>query len=236
MKRVIENLKGPPDSTVVGAGRMLYSRKKPSIRVGRYCSGEKEGFQVDFLSMVEDQETGGSPMVGKQYRVVREGIEVSALTYLPSERRGRKISFVPLDGVLGSEYLFYFLPTVTNLHFDFSYRYAEDGTKPVIVGIRKSISLSPFPHITLYLEKLGGSYVIEKAIYEQEEGESIAQILEEYEEFTPGYWAPRKVVTGGTTLIFSRWGIKPPLEWLLSQNHETLELHHLPSPLEVPTR
>lgn len=231
MGKVIENLKGPPGSSVVGEGNMIFSHRDLRIRVARYCPNGREGFQVDFLGMVEDTETGGSPMGDKKYRVIRENGNVSALTYLPSLRRGRRLNYVPLDGILGSEYRFYFLPTVTNLRFDFSYQYAE-GTdvKPVIIGVRRPNSLSPFPHITLYVGKLGGSYVVEKTIYEREQGESIIQLLEEYEEFTPGYWAPHKVVTGGTTLTFSRWGIKHPLEWLLSQSHETLGLHRIPPP------
>lgn len=231
MQKVVENLKGPPEATVVGEGRMIFSGRNLHIRIARYCPDGKEGFQVDFLSMVEDQETGGNPMGDKKYRVVGEEGNISALTYLPSLRRGRKLNYVPLDGVLGSEYRFYFLPTVTNLHFDFSYSYTEENAiKPIILGVRRPDSRSPFPRITLYLNRLGKSYVVEKTIYERAQGGSTVQLLEDYEEFTPGYWAPHKVVTGGTTLTFSRWGIKTPLEWLLSQSHETLGLHRIPPP------
>jgi hypothetical protein len=83
MESVIENIKGPPGMTVVSKGTMRFARRNLHIRTARYWRNDTEGFQIDVLSAMEDQEVpGAGPQTDKKYRVVRTGVEIATLTFL----------------------------------------------------------------------------------------------------------------------------------------------------------
>lgn len=234
MDRVVDNIKGPAGMTVVAEGAMRFSRRNLQVRTARYCSNGTEGFQMDVLSPMEDQEVpGATPQTNKKYRVVRAGMGISTLTYLPSLRRGRKINYVPLDGILGSDYPYYLLPSASNLLYDFSYTHVKnDPETPIIEGVQKEGSRSPYSRVELHLRRRGDTYTIEQAVYDAPYNQGFTLTLQDFEEFAKGYWAPREVVVKETTFTFNHWQVWEPLQWLHSTNHGQFDAQSIPSPNE----
>lgn len=228
--KAAENLQGPKGKTVLAEGKMRFAQRNLDVRIARYCQDGTEGFQIDILSQMEDQEVpGAGPQTNKKYRVVRNGVDISTLTYLPSLRRGRKINYVPLDGVLGSEYPYYLLPLASDLLHDFSYSYIkEDQSVPIIKGVSTTTSRSPYTQVTVELQKRGETYTLEKAVYELSGGSRLVFSLQDFVEFTPGYWAPGKVIANGTNFVFDGWTTRDPLRWLHSINHNMFDAQSIP--------
>ena len=198
MQNAIANIHGPVGKMVVSEGKMVFSRRNLDIRTARYHADGTEGFQIDILSAVEDQEVPGStPQPNKKYRVIRKGRKISTLTYLPSLRRGRKINYVPLDGLLGSDFPYYLLPLGSDFLHDFSYSFVNpaqpDLAAPVLVGAAQEGNRSPYSQVTVSLERRGETYLIVQAVYQLSGSEDMSQgmtvQLENFSEFTPGYWA-----------------------------------------------
>ena len=228
--KAAENLQGPKGKTILAEGKMRFAQRNLDVRIARYCHDGTEGFQIDILSPMEDQGVPDStPQTNKKYRVVRTGAEISTLTYLPSLRRGRKLNYVPLDGVLGSEYPYYLLPLASDLLHDFSYSYVkEDQAAPVIKGVPTATSQSPYTQVVVELQKRGETYTLEKAIYERPGGASLVFALQNFIEFTPGYWAPGKVIANETNFVFEGWKTRTPLLWLHSANHNMFDSQSVP--------
>ncbi len=173
--------------------------------------------------------TDAAPQTNKKYRVVRTGAEISTLTYLSSLRRGRKLNYVPLDGVLGSEYPYYLLPLASDLLHDFSYSYVkEDPGAPIIKGTPTATSRAPYTQVIVELQKRGETYTVEKAAYELPSGSPLVFSLQDFVEFTPGYWAPRKVIANETSFVFDGWATRDPLRWLHSTNHNMFDSQSVP--------
>jgi hypothetical protein len=136
-----------------------------------------------------------------------------------------------MDGVLGSDYRFYWLAMASILKNDFIFEGAYDGSgdKP-IKGTRKQGSRSPFSSAYFSVQGIKGIYVLEKIEWQREGLPDIQQIFEEYDEVenAPGYLAPSRVNAGNTQLLFTRWSALEPLDWLLSTNHSLIEIQRLP--------
>ncbi|MBI3801977.1 MAG: hypothetical protein HY268_34040 [Deltaproteobacteria bacterium] len=230
IQKAATNLEGPVGTTIVADGKMQFSRRNLDIRVARYWHDGTEGFQIDILSPMEDKEVpDATPQTNKKYRVVRKAMDISTLTYLPSLRRGRKINYVPLDGVLGSEYPYYLLPLASDFLHDFSYTFVkEDINAPVIKGVQIAESRSPYAQVQIELQKREATYTIEKAIYETPNSRGLTFLLQEFIEFAPGYWAPKKVMANDTVFTFDTWRISEPLEWLHSTNHNVFDAQGIP--------
>lgn len=230
IEKVVRNIQGPAGKMVVAEGRMKFARRDLDIRTARYYQDGIEGFQIDVLSPVEDQEVPDAmPQTDKKYRVVRKAAEISTLTYLPSLRRGRKISYVPQQGILGSDYPYYLLPLVNDILHDFSYTFADQRPEtPVLIGKKKEDARTPYSAVELHLRQQAGVYLIEQAIYTGQAGSGFTLVFQGYEEFTPGYWAPQSVTVKNTTFSFSRWQARPPFEWLHSTNHGQLDVQGIP--------
>ncbi len=230
MEKAVNNIRGPAGKMVLAEGRMQFSRRNLHIRTARYYRNGTEGFQIDVLSPVEDQEVpGAGPQTNKKYRVVRNAMDIATLTYLPSLRRGRKISYVPLDGILGSDYPYYLLPIANALLHDFSYTYVKEHTDtPIIKGVKKEGTRSPYSQVEIQLRKMGNTYAIEQAIYQDPHNQGFTLLLQDYQEFTPGYWAPRTVTVKKTTFTFEKWTAQAPRRWLHSTNHGLLDTQTIP--------
>ena len=237
MQNAIANIHGPAGKMVVSEGKMVFSRRNLDIRTARYHKDGTEGFQIDVLSPVEDQEVPGStPQTNKKYRVIRKGKKISTLTYLPSLRRGRKINYVPLDGLLGSDFPYYLLPLGSDFLHDFSYRFVTqakpDLAVPVLVGSAKEGNRSPYSQVTVSLERRGETYLIVRAAYQLSESEGKSEDmtvqLENFSEFTPGYWAPVIMRVKETTFMFDVWTVWEPRSWLHSTNHNLFDAQQLP--------
>lgn len=224
------NLEGPVGTTILAEGKMQFSRKNLDVRIARYWHDGTEGFQIDILSPMEDKEVpDATPQTNKKYRVVRKEMDISTLTYLPSLRRGRKISYVPLDGVLSSEYPYYLLPLASDFLHDFSYSYeTEDQNVPIIIGVRSENSRSPYTQVQIELRKRGETYTIEKAVYATPDDRRLEFRLQDFVEFVPGYWAPKKLSANDTVFAFAAWKTHAPLEWLHSTNHNMFDAQSLP--------
>lgn len=224
------NLEGPVGTTILAEGKMQFSRKNLDVRIARYWRNGMEGFQIDILSPMEDKEVpDATPQTNKKYRVVRKEMEISTLTYLPSLRRGRKISYVPLDGVLGSEYPYYLLPLASDFLHDFSYVYVkEDADAPIIRGVQVPESRSPYTQVQIELQRRGETYTIERAVYELPDSRGLTFLLQEFIEFTPGYWAPKKVAANETVFTFDTWTAREALQWLHSTNHNMFDAQGIP--------
>jgi len=233
IKKAAENLEGPVGSTVMTEGKMQFSGRNLDVRIARYWHDGTEGFQIDILSPMEDQEVpDATPQTNKKYRVMRKEMDIATLTYLPSLRRGRKINYVPLDGVLGSEYPYYLLPLASDFLHDFSYSYVkEDINTPVIKGVQTIGSRSPYPQVQIELQKRGETYLIEKAVYEMSSNRGLSFLLQEFSEFAPGDRAPTVVKANGTIFTFDIWKTHEPLERLHSTNHNVFDAQGIP-PLE----
>lgn len=233
IKKAAENLEGPVGSTVMAEGKMQFSGRNLDVRIARYWHDGTEGFHIDTLSPMEDKEVpDATPQTNKKYRVVRKEMDIATLTYLPSLRRGRKISYVPLDGVLGRYYL---LPLASDLLHDFSYSYEkEDVNAPIIKGVQTAASRSPYAQVRLALQKKGETYLIEKAVYEMPSSRGLTFLLEEFIEFAPGYWAPKKVMANETVFTFATSKTQKPLAWLHSTNHNVFDAQGIPSLEEKP--
>jgi len=232
MEKAIENIKGPSGMMLVSEGHMRFSWRNLRIRIARCFSNGTEGFQIDILSPVEDQEVpGASPQTNKKYRVVRKGTRISTLAYLPSLRRGRQINYVPTDGILGSDYPYYLLPLVSDFIYDFSYAYVkEDPNTPIIEGLKKEESNSPYSRVEIHLQKIGGTFTIEKAIYEAANNKGFSLISQDFKEFTEGYWAPEKIRVKNTTFTFNVWKAREPVKWIMSTNHNRFDAQSIPRP------
>ncbi len=233
MQNAIANIHGPVGKMVVSEGKMVFSRRNLDIRTVRYHADGTEGFQIDILSAVEDQEVPGStPQPNKKYRVIRKGRKISTLTYLPSLRRGRKINYVPLDGLLGSDFPYYLLPLGSDFLHDFSYSFVTqaipDPASPVILGSAKEGTRSPYAQVTVDLQRRGETYLIVQAVYQLSGGEDMSVRLENFSEFTPGYWAPAKMTVKETTFTFAVWKVWEPQSWLHSTNHNLFDAQQLP--------
>ena len=236
--KTIANLIGPPGRMVVSTGNMKFARRDLDIRTARYYRAGTEGFQMDIHSMMEDQEVAGSsPQTGKKYRVVRTAQTISTLTYLPSLRRGRMVSYVPLDGVLGSDFKYYLLPLVSNMMHDFSYAFVnEDPDAPIILGMRRAESRSPYTQVELQLIARGDFYLVQKAVYTTPNNKQMYFEANNYYEYTKGYWAPEKIVVDETTFTFSGWAALKPKSWLHKKGHHLLGTKQIPKiPLNGPT-
>jgi hypothetical protein len=135
-----------------------------------------------------------------------------------------------LDGILGSDYPYYLLSLASDFMHDFSYTYVkEDHNTPIIRGSKREGSRSPYSHVELHLHRRGETYTVEKAMYKADyENKDFTFVLEDFEEFTKGYWAPRKITVKGTVFTFDRWKVGEPLEWLLSTNHSRLGTQRIP--------
>ncbi len=228
--KAAENLQGPKGKTILAEGKMRFAQRNLDVRIARYCHDGTEGFQIDILSPMEDQGVpDATPQTNKKYRVVRTGAEISTLTYLPSLRRGRKLNYVPLDGVLGSEYPYYLLPLASDLLHDFSYSYVkEDADAPIIKGVRTEGSRSPYTQVQIELQRRGETYLVEKAVYEMPNSRGLTFLLQEFIEFAPRYWAPKKVQANETIFTFDTWKTHEPLEWLHSTNHNMFDAQGIP--------
>jgi len=139
------------------------------------------------------------------------------------------MNYVPLDGILGSDYPYYLLPLASDLMYDFSYTYVkEDPTAPVIIGLKREGSRSPYSQVELQLHKRGETYTVEKAVYEAPYNKGFTFILKDFEEFMKGYWAPGKVAVKETIFTFDMWKAWEPLEWLLSTDHSRFDVQGIP--------
>lgn len=245
MKAVVENIEGPPDKVLVASGHMRLPEGQSDVCAGRAVqireSRLAEGFQVDLLSPSSGV-GGGFEAGGRVLRFVRDGNDTQALSYFPSLRRGRKIAYVPLDGVLGGDLKYGLLPVVSSIREDFTYEFSKKDTEhPVIVGVRKPNSPSPFQRCILSLEKQESVYVVLEATYTYTNGggpaQELVQTYSDYREVAgaPGYRAPYQVVVGDTTIAFKYWQALPWLGWLLSTNHAALGTNQMVPCRSLPT-
>ena len=228
MENAIEHLKGPPDKMVVGEGSMEFPGGKYEFITARFVDATSlEGVQVDFISPTADSAIGISSS-GRQYRIVRNGEKTNTITFLPSLRRSRIIPYIPLDGVLGSEQRFYFLPLVSVLR-SFSYTTSSRTDKTVILrGVPiLEVPFAPFSVCTVKVEQKGGVFIPLSLACECMKGICEGIISQEFSDYVPiekaeGFWAPGKIQTGATKILFSRWVIQEPVDWIISPNHTTL--------------
>lgn len=229
MDKVIKNLKGPDSQALVGHGYLSYSRKRLELNLVHGVSNGAESMHVDFLSPTDEMD--GTTRVGKKYRVIRrEEMVPTSLLYLPSLQRGRNRPYVPLDQILGSEYLYYFLSEVSNLTHDFSYiLQKEDEENPIIEGVRIG-SVSPFLRATWFLQRHGNTYLIREVRYFPQVDDPIIQTFQGYVEL-PGapYWMPSEIRIGKTVLAFDKWMVQSPPEWLFSPNHASMGTNQIVS-------
>jgi hypothetical protein len=117
----------------------------------------------------------------------------------------------------------------TDFLHDFSYSYVkEDADMPVIKGVPTTGSQSPYPQVQIELQKRGETYLVEKAVYEMPNGCELTFLLQEFIEFAPGYWAPKKVMANETVFAFDTWKTHAPLEWLHSTNHNMFDAQKVP--------
>lgn len=138
IQKAAANLERPIGTTIMAKGKMRFPGRNLDVRIARYWCDGTEGFQIDILSSMEDKEIpDAGSQTNKKYQAVRKEMDISTLTYLPSLRRGRKISYVPLDGVLESEYPYYLLPLASNFLHDFSYAYVKEDANALIIRERQ---------------------------------------------------------------------------------------------------
>ena len=230
MDKAVANIVGPPDRMVMSEGKMVFSRRNLDVRTARYYHDGTEGFQIDVLSPLEDQEVPGSiPQTDKKYRVVRRGRKISTLAYLPSLRRGRKINYVPLDGLLGSDFPYYFLPLVSDFTHDFTYTYVKDDpVAPVIAGSPKDGSRAPYTSLEVHLQQQGPVYLITKAVYDAGTRQETIIRSTNFSEYANGYWAPAEITVKDTTFTFDTWIAEEAEVWLHSTNHNQFDAQRIP--------
>lgn len=236
MEAVVENLRGPHGTMMVGIGKIVSPHMHSDVTLGRSVDGTEEGVHIDVLSAVNEVGTGGRG--GQKYRVIRRENEVSSLTYLPGLGRGRKRPFIPLDQVMETDQVYYFFPMVGNLRYDFEYTCTKcDTDDPVVSAVRKSNQapeIAPFPSSTWYLKRIGSVYVPIRVEYYLEADAPKAFAIQIYKgyaevEGAPGYLAPQAIETGETKLTFERWFVRPPIDWILSSNNQTIGIQTLPA-------
>ena len=128
------------------------------------------------------------------------------------------------------------LPLGSDFLHDFSYRFEPqtqpDLAAPVLVGAAQEGNRSPYSQVTVSLERRGETYLIVQAAYQLSESEDMSQgmtvQLENFSEFTPGYWAPAKMSVKETTFTFDMWTVWEPQSWLHSTNHNLFDAQQLP--------
>ena len=234
MHEVIKNLRGPEGKMVVAIAHMRSPVTQYDIVLGLNIENGVEGVQIDVLSAADG--AGEGARAGQKYRVVRDAVDPRALTYLPGLRRGRGRPFVPMDRVMQTDQRYYFLTLVSNLMHDFEYvceKCDSDEDEVVVLALRKKDrqdELCPFPISRWYLKYIGDIVVLTRTEYHAEDGQILIVVYEEYTDIlgAPGHLAPRKIATGDTVLFVKGWFVSDPPSWIMSKNHQVLELQNLP--------
>lgn len=234
MEKTIEHLKGPPGKMVVGEGVMKFPGGNYPFITARYVISNQpdllEGVQVDFISPTDDGATGLAG-AGRQYRVVQNGDNVpNTVSYFPSLRRGRIVAYVPLQGVLGSDQKFYFLPLVSVLK-SFSYHFVSEKDRIITLEGTLISGTAAFQKCFVELEHKESTFknvFVPRALHcSCQEGTCVGTISQELSQYmpiegAPGYWAASIIRSGSTVITFTRWWVQDPVEWILSPSHALL--------------
>lgn len=243
---VIANFRGPVGTMLTALGALKSPGQSSSLCVGRQVVSEQsamsEAFQIEFMSPTSGG-IDGVEKAGKKYRGVREHNSendlVKAGVYLPGLRRGRGLSWVPYDGVLGTEFKFYYLTPVSNFRYDFLYRFIDANVEaPVIEGVRLPTSRSPFVRSRIYLKRISIIYVPVKIEYWVGDNK-LQPVTVEFRGYAQvvgasGYWAPNEIASGQTSLTFLGWHMVGSQDWMMSTNHQVIEIQQVPCVIVAP--
>ena len=236
IQMVISNLTPPPGFAFSGSGTFHTSAENSDLCLLRAVNDTEEAFLAQFNSPVTGA-MGGTERPGLQYKGIRWYVSdgnagVYASTFPPTLGRGRKLQWVPNDGILGGDLAFYDLHPVSVFSRDFLYRLVVwDLDYPRLDGIRLPglpIGIAPYGSSRITLQRVSITYVPTKVEYwdnDQFKGPPVKVV--EYTDYhevlgADGYWAPNVVTSGSTSITFGKWYVTKSPENMFTRNHALL--------------
>lgn len=241
IRMVVSNLIPPPGYAFSAAGTFHTSAENSDMCLQRAVrniseEGVEEAFQTQFNSPTGS--VGGVERPGLRYRGIRwragGSVGVHASTFPPTLGRGRKLSWVPNNGILGGDLGFYNLHPVSVFDGDFVYRLMVwDMNHPILDGIRLpglSNAVSPYGSSRITLQRVSITYVPMKVEYWENVNDSHVghpDVVVEYADYkevvgADGYWAPHVVSSGSTRIMFSSWRVIELPANIFTRNHALL--------------
>ena len=236
IRMVISNLTPPQGYAFFGSGVFHTSAENSDMCLLRAVNDTEEAFQAQFNSPVTgaigNLERPGLRYSGIRWRMPDGTVGVYASTFPPTLGRGRKLQWVPNDGILGGDLDFYNLHPVSVFSGDFVYRLRGWNVEhPMLDGIRLPglpSAVSPYGASRITLRLVSIIYVPMKVEYwdnDQFLGSPVKVV--EYHDYhevleADGYWAPNVVTSGNTSITFGKWYVKKMPENMFSRNHALL--------------